>query len=76
MSFALNNLKALLASKAAYQIQDVGYVVAASGGKVTVSSSQGFQSLTPTGILNVGDMVVATGNSASRIVPPTNSVEV
>ena len=76
MSFPLNQLKEMLASKAAYKLEGVGYVVASSAGKVTVASPEGFQNLTPNGILNIGDRVISTGGVASRIVPPDNAIEV
>jgi len=76
MSYALNNLKALLASKATTTIEGVGYVVATSAGKATVATTQGFESVNTSGIVNVGDQVFTGGGVAYRASPPDVTVQV
>ena len=76
MSYALNNLKAILASKAVSTIEGVGYVVATSAGKATVASAQGIENVNVSGIVNVGDQVFTTGGNAYRSAPPDVIVQV
>lgn len=77
MSYALNTLKELLGAKATSATpQQLGVVLSATPMLVNVATQTGITSVTPQGILHVGDRVMVEGTLAYSTQDITTEVSV
>ena len=76
MTFPLQTLRDLIASKAIYSIEGVGHVVAINSGSATVATSQGMQTLATSNLVRIGDQVAVANGMASTLPPSSMAIEV